>query len=185
MNDKKIVELFWERSEDAIRQTDEKYGKYCYYIAYNILYSDLDSEECVNDTYLHAWASMPPQKPERLSTYLGKITRNLAINRYDHTNALKRKTQTALIIDEIQEFTVIPDSEASPIEQMMLRDAINSFLESLPAEARIIFVRRYWYCSPISDIAKDYSLPEGTVRSTLSRTRKRFREYLTKEGVTL
>jgi RNA polymerase sigma factor (sigma-70 family) len=90
-----------------------------------------------------------------------------------------------LIIDEIQEFTVIPDSEVSPIEQMMLRDAINSFLESLPAEARIIFVRRYWYCSPISDIAKDYSLPEGTVRSTLSRTRKRFREYLTKEGVAL
>jgi RNA polymerase sigma-70 factor (ECF subfamily) len=185
MDDKKIVELFWERSEDAIRQTDEKYGKYCYYIAYNILYSDLDSEECVSDTYLQAWASMPPQKPERLSTYLGKITRNLAINRYDHKNALKRKSQTALIIDEIQEFTVIPDSEASPIEQMMLRDAINSFLGSLPAEARIIFVRRYWYCSPISDIAKDYSLPEGTVRSTLSRTRKRFREYLTKEGVAL
>lgn len=185
MDDTKIVELFWERSEDAIRYTAEKYGKYCYYIAYNILCSDLDSEECVNDTYLNAWSSMPPQKPERLSTYLGKITRNLAINKYDHENALKRKSQTALLLDEIQEFTVIPDIESSPVEQMMLRDTINSFLEKLPTASRIIFVRRYWYCSSIADISKDYSIPEGTVRSILSRTRKRFREYLTKEGVAL
>jgi RNA polymerase sigma-70 factor (ECF subfamily) len=185
MDDVKIVELFWERSEDAIRYTQEKYGKYCYYIAYNILYSDLDAEECVNDTYLHAWSSIPPKKPEKLSTYLGKITRNLALNKYDKENAMKRKSENQLIFDEVEEFMTSPSEKSAPVDEILLRDAINSFLEGLSPEARIIFVRRYWYCSSIKDIAADYSISEGTVKSSLSRTRKYFREHLLKEGIDL
>ena len=183
MDDKQIVELFWERSQDAIRFADEKYGRYCHYIAYNILYSDLDAEECVNDTYLQAWSSIPPKRPEKLSTYLGRITRNLALNRYDYQNAQKRSSNTELILDEIEEFVSSPTDQATPVDEMLIRDAINSFLELLPEETRIIFVRRYWYCSAIKDIAADYSISESTVRSTLSRTRKRFRDHLTKEGI--
>ena len=98
MEDEKIVELYWERSEAAIAQTQSKYGKYCHYIAYNILYSDEDAEECVNDTYIKAWDTMPPKKPQRLSTYLGKLTRNIALDRYDYYNADKRRSNTALVL---------------------------------------------------------------------------------------
>lgn len=185
MDDIKIVELFWERSEDAIRYTQEKYGTYCYYIAYNILYSELDAEECVNDTYMHAWSSIPPKKPERLSTYLGKLTRNLALNRYANENAMKRRNENQLIFEEVEEFITSRNEKGAPVDEILLRDAINSFLEELQPETRIIFVRRYWYCSSIKSIAADYSISEGTVKSTLSRTRKRFREHLLKEGIDL
>lgn len=185
MDDVKIIELFWERSEEAISHISEKYGKYCYYIAYNILYSELDSEECVNDTYLRAWESIPPQKPTLLSAYLGKITRNLALNRREYNMREKRNGGYEIILDEMAD--MIPDSSSTPesVDDMALKEAINNFLRALSADSRIIFVRRYWYCSNIKDIASDYSLPEGTVRSVLSRTRKKFREYLKKEGISI
>ncbi len=185
MDDVKIVELFWERSEDAIAQASTKYGKYCYCIAYNILYSEPDSEECVNDTYLRAWESIPPQKPTLLSAYLGKITRNLALNRRAYNMREKRNGGYEMILDEMAD--MIPDSSCAPesADDIALKEAINSFLRSLSDDTRIIFVRRYWYCSSIKDIASDYSLPEGTVRSVLSRTRKKFRDHLQKEGISI
>ena len=183
MEDSKIIELFWERSEYAISETDRKYGKYCYAIAYNILYSEPECEECVNDTYLRAWDTMPPEKPIALSAYLGRITRNLALDRLAYQKREKRDSAFATVLDEVSE--MLPDASTMPegADDFALREAINSFLRSLEANTRIIFVRRYWYDSAISEIAADYSLPVGTVKSTLSRTRKRFREYLQKEGI--
>lgn len=183
MEDSRIIELFWERAEDAISETDRKYGKYCYAIAYNILHSDPDSEECVNDTYLRAWETMPPQKPNALSAYLGRITRNLALNRLSYKAREKRAEGYVAVLDEVSE--MLPDASTMPEEadDVALREAINSFLRSLDANTRIVFVRRYWYNSAISEIAADYSIPVGTVKSTLSRTRKRFRDHLEKEGI--
>lgn len=183
MEDSRIIELFWERAEDAISETDRKYGKYCYAIAYNILHSDPDSEECVNDTYLRAWETMPPQKPNALSAYLGRITRNLALNRISYKAREKRAEGYVAVLDEVSE--MLPDASTMPegADDVALREAINSFLRSLDANTRIIFVRRYWYDSAISEIAADYSIPVGTVKSTLSRTRKRFRDHLEKEGI--
>lgn len=183
MEDSRIIELFWERAEDAISETDRKYGKYCYAIAYNILHSDPDSEECVNDTYLRAWETMPPQKPNALSAYLGRITRNLALNRLSYKAREKRTEGYVAVLDEVSE--MLPDASTMPegADDVSLREAINNFLRSLDANTRIIFVRRYWYNSAIVEIAADYSIPVGTVKSTLSRTRKRFRDYLEKEGI--
>ena len=181
MDDSKIIALYFGRSQEAIEQTEKKYGKYCHYIAYNILYSSPDAEECVNDTYMKAWQTMPPQKPESLRAYLGAITRNIAINRYKRDRAQKRNAGTEIVFSEAESFLPSVSHE----EELALREAINSFLASLSAETRIIFVRRYWYLSRISEISEDHGLPEGTVKSILSRTRKRFREYLLKEGFTV
>lgn len=182
MEDHDIVTLYWDRSEAAILETEQKYGKYCYTIAYNILYSHEDAEECVNDTYVKAWDTMPPEKPTRLSAYLGTITRNIALNRYAHDHAQKRNVHLTEVYDE----AAAAMSEVSGdtlADEIALRDAINAFVAALPRETRIIFVRRYWYFSSVKDIAKDYGIPVGTVKSILSRTRKRFKEHLEKEGI--
>ena len=183
MEDRDIVTLYWDRSEAAIHETQQKYGKYCYTIAYNILYSHEDAEECVNDTYVKAWETMPPEKPLRLSAYLGKITRNIALNRYAHNHADKRDAHLTEVYDEAAD--EISASEKSLPDELILKEAINSFVAALPKETRVIFVRRYWYMSPVGDIAKDYGLPVGTVKSILSRTRKRFKAHLEKEGIYL
>ena len=184
MDDKQIVALYWERSEDAIAQTEKKYGRYCHYIARNILYSDQDAEECVNDTYQKAWETMPPKKPELLSAYLGKLTRHIAINRYIHDHADKRSPGMQVILDEAEEF--IPDPADSDVsDEIHLRDAINFFVASLTQEVRVVFVRRYWYMSSVKDIAKDYGMTESNVKVTLMRTRNRFKEYLEREGISI
>ncbi|MBE6557750.1 MAG: sigma-70 family RNA polymerase sigma factor [Ruminococcaceae bacterium] len=183
MEDHDIVTLYWDRSEAAIRETEQKYGKYCYTIAYNILYSHEDAEECVNDTYVKAWDTMPPERPTRLSAYLGTITRNIALNRYAHDRAQKRNIHLTEVYDEAADAFPMPEKDLS--DELMLKEVINGFVASLEKETRIIFVRRYWYFSSVKDIAKDYKIPEGTVKSILSRTRKRFKEHLEKEGIHL
>ena len=184
MDDKQIVALYWERSETAIAETEKKYGRYCHYIARNILYSDQDAEECVNDTYWKAWETMPPKKPDLLSAYLGKLTRHIAINRYIHDNADKRSPGMQVILDEAEEF--IPDSADSDVsDEIHLRDAINFFVASLTQEVRVVFVRRYWYMSSVKDIARDYGMTESNVKVTLMRTRNRFKEYLEREGISI
>ena len=185
MDDKQIVALYWERSENAIAETQKKYGKYCRAIAASILSSELDAEECVNDTYLRAWQSMPPHKPSRLSTFLGKITRNLALNRYAHDRAQKRKGEVELALEELAEVLPDPSSQGSPAEELVLRDAINRFVGSLSRQSRVIFVRRYFYLCPIKEIAKGMGLSENAVKVTLSRTRNKFRIYLEKEGISI
>ena len=183
MQDHEIVALYWKRDENAISETRDKYGVYCYTIAFNILYSNEDAEECVNDTYIKAWNTMPPQKPTVLSAFLGKITRNLAINRYKQERAAKRDVRLTEVFCEAD--GTMSGKYTDPLDEIALKDAINSFLASLSREHRIIFLRRYWYMSSVSEIARDYRIPEGTVKSILSRTRIKFRTHLEKEGIDL
>ena len=183
MEDEKIVEMYWARSEDAIKETEKKYGSYCRRIAMNILSNELDAEECVNDTYLKAWEAMPPHRPERLSAFLGKITRNVSLNRYARDRAQKRAPIAEAVYEEIAE--LIPDESGDPSSDTELAEAINRFLGSLNAKSRIIFVQRYWYLCSVKDIAKNRSLSESDVKVTLLRTRKKFKEYLEKEGITV
>ena len=182
MDDREIVALYWERSENAIVETQRKYGGFFRLIAYNILNSEQDAEECVNDTWRGAWNSIPPKRPEKLSAYLAKITRNIALNRYTRNRAKKRQGGTELIFDEVREF--VPDRTNGDLaDQLHLKTAINSFVGSLSKDTRAVFVRRYWYMSEIGEIARDYGLTEGNVRVILMRTRKKFKEYLESEGI--
>lgn len=185
MEDICIIELYFARDESAISETDKKYGKYCHYIAYNILLSDEDAEECVSDTYLRVWDTIPPQRPTKFSSFIGRITRNIAINRYKRDRTQRSFVNTDRIYGEADEVIANMPSVESVEEEYILRRAINSFVASLPEETRIIFVRRYFYMSKIEDIACDYEIPVGTVKSLLSRTRKRFREHLMREGILL
>ena len=188
MDDVQILDLYWARSEHAIKETANQYGKYCYFIAYNILHNAEDSEECVNDTYMKAWEVIPPQRPNRLSTFLGKITRNLALNRHKFYSAEKRGAgNVVLALEELQ--MCVPnhgeESEEKIADDLTLTDALNRFLESLKPEPRKIFVQRYWYFSSVKEIAEDFGIGESKVKMSLLRTRKELGEFLAKEGVLL
>lgn len=186
MEDRKIVNLYWQRSEKAISETEQKYGRYCYYIANNILHNHEDSEECVNDTYLNAWRAMPDKRPDRLSTFLGKITRNLSLNKWELYSAKKRGAgQTSLVLEELQECIPSSDNIDKVIDDMVLTEVLNNFLASLSKEKRIIFMRRYWYLSSITDIAKAYSMSESKVKMSLLRSRKALKQVLKEEGIDL
>lgn len=186
MEDSKIVELYLQRDENAIKETKIKYEKYCSYIANNILNSTLDTEECVNDTYLATWNSIPPNEPKSLRAYVGKIVRNIALNRYNANKAKKRNDGIEVVLDELNE--VIGDSESDGrnlTDELTLKYALNAFVGSLKQETREIFVRRYWYLSSIKEIASDYGLKESKVKVTLLRTRELLREFLRKEGIVI
>ncbi len=186
MDDDKIIELYMDRSEQAISETSKKYGRYCHSIAYGILQSDADSEECVNDTYLRTWNSIPPKRPNHLQTFLGKITRNLSLNRLEMRSAEKRgEGQTVLILDELAECIPAEGDATRAVEDMVIRNVLNRFLEDLPAETRRIFVRRYWYMSSVKEIAEEYGLSQSKVTVTLFRTRGKLKTALEKEGIIL
>ena len=186
MEDRQIIELYHERSETAILESANKYGSYCYYIAYHILYNEQDSEECVNDTYFRAWKVIPPQCPNKLSAFLGRITRNLALDRYKYYNREKRGNgQMALILDELQECVSTSNHTEQVLEEKMLVEVLNHFLHGLPKEKRMMFLRRYWYMSSIKEIAKDYELSEGKVKMILLRIRNKLKQVLEKEGIYL
>ena len=186
MEDKQIVDLYWARSEQAISATAEKYGKYCHAIAFNILHSDGDSEECVNDTYLKAWESIPPMRPERLSTFLGKITRNLSLDRYRRDNAGKRgKGEVPLALEELYECLPSGSGDDTVAEDILLTDIFNRFLSELTPEARKFFVRRYWYLSSVKEIARSYGVGESKVKMSLQRSRIALKELLKQEGIPL
>lgn len=181
MDDKAIVALYWERSEAAIEQSQQKYGKYCYRIADNILHNPQDDEECVNDTWVRAWNAMPPERPTLLQAFLGKITRNLAIDRYNHDHALRRGAELDGIAEEF--WQCVPSDEPSLADQSALHAAINGFLATLPTRSRIVFMQRYWYMCPIDQIAAEVGLAPGNVKVILHRTRRSFKQYLLKEGI--
>ena len=186
MEDKEILALYRARAEDAIAETAKKYGRYCHTIAYNILHSDEDSEECVNDTYLRAWAAIPPQWPERLATFLGKITRNLALDRWKLVAAEKRGMgQVVLALDELEECVPAADDTAQIADDLALTAALERFLGGLSVEARRIFLRRYWYLSPIKTIAVDFGIGESKVKMVLLRARNELKQCLEKEGINL
>ncbi len=185
MDDRAIIDLYFARAERAIAETARRYGRYCTAIAYRILGSREDSEECVNDTYLRAWNAIPPHRPERLDTYLGTITRNLALNRYAERNAAKRGGQVELALDELRDCLADTATVEDVVDNRALADALNAFLASLPAETRRIFVARYWHLKPIKTIARELHLGESAVKMRLARSREQLRDYLTKEGITL
>ena len=179
MIDSKIVDLYWARSEQAISETDRYYGQYFYSIAYGILRNREDSTEIVNDTYLKAWNSIPPARPNNLRAFLGRIARQLSINRLEKNLAKKRGGgQSALALDELAECISDSDNDVNAAE---LRNAINAFLRSLPEEQRRVFIRRYWHMSTISEIANDFSMSESKVKSMLMRTREKLKKYLLRE----
>ena len=182
MDDKQIVDLYFERLDAAISETEKKYGRYCHYIAYSILDNDEDAKEIVNNTYLKVWNTIPPYRPVLLKSYVGMICRQLSLDRYEKYHAQKRAGQVVFILDELAE--VIPDNNNSNSigESLELRDALNRFVWSLPDKTQKIFVRRYWYSSSIAEIAEDYGMKESSVTVLLLRTRKKLRNFLHKEG---
>lgn len=184
MDDVRIIELYWQRDKQAITETQTKYSKYLYSIAHNILKNKEDAEECENDTYLAAWNTIPPQKPQWLSAFLGKITRNLSLKKFRLTQAKKRGGKsTTLPIDEL--YDCIAESRAFEYERKAqeLASVLNTFLKSLDKEQRRIFVCRYWYCDSISDIAKQFGYSQSKVKMALLRTRQKLLEFLNKEEI--
>ncbi len=184
MEDKKIIALYWERSEKAIKETADKYGKYCYTIAFNILYNKEDADESVNDTYMGAWNSMPPHRPNILSAFLGKITRHISLNKWRHKNAEKRGGgQVTLALDELMECIPVEEKIEEKIEAMELARMIDVFLAGLKAEERRIFICRYWYMDSITELSKQFGYSESKVKSMLFRIRNKLLVHLEKEGI--
>ena len=186
MKDNEIIDLYWNRDEAAITATADTYGNYCYSIAYNILCNNEDAEECVNDTWLNAWKSIPPQRPKRLSTYLGKITRNLSLNRYKLLTTQKRGMgQVELALSELEGCVPAQTDMEQATDEMVLVRAIETFLRAYPRTERNIFIGRYWYLYPIRDLAEAYHMSESKVASLLYRMRNKLKLHLEKEGIAL
>lgn len=182
MEDQQIVALYWERSESAIVETDQKYGRYCYQIAYNILENREDSEESVSDTYLDAWYAIPPHRPSILSTFLGKITRRISIDRWRSRNADKRGGgEILLALDELEDCISDGCMEQEVSRRELVR-IIRRFLWNLRDTERCVFLRRYWYLESTENIAEDLGFSQSKVTSMLYRIRKKLGRELEKEG---
>ena len=183
MEDSKIVDLFWGRSENAIQEAAAKYGKYCYAIAYNILHNNEDADESVNDTYHGAWNSIPPHRPSILSTFLGKITRRISLNKWRDMKRDKRGGgETSLVLDELADCLSSGNDVEQDIETAELAKSIDSFIEALPKIERMVFVCRYWYIDPLSAICKQFGYSESKVKSMLYRTRGKLKLHLERDG---
>ena len=183
MEDSLIIQLYWQRSEAAISESRTKYERYCTVIADNILHSPEDTEECLDDTWLKAWQAMPPHKPDRLSVFLGKITRNLAIDRWRRSRAEKYgKGQIALCLDELAECV---GTDETITDDLALKTALDGFLQELDGEAKDIFLLRYWYMFSVKEIADRTGKSAGAVKMSLRRTRSKLKSYLEQEGFTL
>lgn len=181
MEDGKIIAMFFERNESALKAVFQKYGGLCYTVSDNILHNAEDSKECVNDTMLKAWNTIPPQKPKSLSAYLAKIARNLALDKYRFYHRKKRSCFTE-ILEEVEEIFISEDSVEQEAYRKEIVNAINKFLGKLSDKKRRIFLGRYWFCESVSDLAKKYKSSENAVSVTLSRTRRELKDYLRKEG---
>lgn len=183
MDDERIVDLYWQRSEEAIRETDAKYRNYLNSIAYNILADREDSMECVNDTYHNAWNAMPPHRPSLLAAFLGKITRGLSIDRWRKNNADKRGSgETSLALEELAECVSGESSVQDQVQRRELVQLINDFIGILPVDERRVFLLRYWYMESVKEIAHRTGFSHSKVTSMLHRTRKKLRTQLEKEG---
>ena len=186
MDDSGIIRLYWERDEAAISATDEKYGSYCGSIARRILDDVQEAEECVNDTYLRAWNSMPPHRPSILSAFLGRITRNLSFDRRRHSNAVKRGGGVMCsVLDELRDCVSGGDWVGQEMERRELVRELNLFLASLTPKKRQMFVCRYWYCDSVADIAEKFGMKPNTVSTGLRRIRTDMSGYLAERGFEL
>ena len=186
MDDLKIIELFFARNEQAIDESQRKYGGYCKAVSRNILSSDEDAEEVLNDTLLRAWNSIPPEKPKSLKVYLGTLARNLSLDRYRKMTADKRGCcEVSICLEEAEEFLADTKSISEEYERREFVKFLNEFLHSLPERDCDIFVRRYFYCESPANIARRFALKEPNVLVILSRTRKALKKALQKGGYTL
>ncbi len=186
MDDSHIIELFWHRDEQAVRETQQKYGAYCTVIANNVLLCLEDSQECVQDALLRLWDTIPPQCPRRLQAYLGRITRNLAVNRLRANNAQRRGGGLQhLSLDELRDLASGQGDPPTELEKRRLADSISVFLRTLSPEKRQLFVKRYWYAESLAQVASDAGLTQDKVRNILFRLRTQLRKHLEKEGFTL
>lgn len=182
MEDSKIIALFFARSEQAITELSAKYGKLCIRIANNILGNGQDAEECVNDAYLGAWNTIPPQKPNPLQTYICRIVRNLAITRYHANTAKKRNSYYDVALEELQHCLFSPETAESTLEAKELSHLLDRFLASLDTRSRVMFVRRYWHSDSVGDIAAAFRMRPNSVSVQLSRIRSKLRKFLIQEG---
>ena len=186
MDDKDIIQLYFDRDQKALSATAKKYGKYCTSIAKNILGNDEDAEECVNDTYLNTWNSIPPTRPTILSAFLGKITRNIAFNKYRHNHVKKRGSgEMALVLDELTDCVSGLENIEQEIDRRELVETINSFLDTLSPQKRNVFICRYWYSDSVASIAKRYGMNENNVSVILNRLRPKLKKYLEERGFEL
>lgn len=185
MEDEKILELFFNRSEQAIREMDKKYGKVLEKLSCNIVNSREDAEECVNDAYLGAWNAIPPARPDPLLTYLCKILRNISLNTYYRKEAAKRNSAYTVAMEEIEGCLASPNTAETELEAKELARIIGEFLDTLSAENRVIFMRRYWFADHCKDIAQLTGLTEKNVSVRLTRVRQKLKDYLTEREVFL
>ena len=184
MDDNKIIELYFARDEAAIKETKIAYGKKLDNLSYGILKNIEDAQECVNDTYLKTWNTVPPQKPTYFYAFISKICRHLCFGRLDYQNAKKRKFDTVTLSDELA--NCIPDAlKEAEFEHKAIGDALTVFLNTLSKDHRVIFMRRYWFCEPISDVANHLKVSESKIKTSLHRTRTKLRAYLETEGISI
>ena len=185
MEDSKIIALFFARSEQAIAELSQKYGKLCMHIADNIFGNKQDAEECVNDAYLGAWNTIPPQKPNPLQAYICRIVRNTAITRYHANTAIKRNSHYDVALEELQYCLFAPETTEAHLQAKELSHLLDRFLASLDTRSRVMFVRRYWYSDSVSDIATAFNMRPNSVSVQLSRIRNKLRKFLHQEGYLL
>lgn len=184
MDDNKIIDLYWARSQQAIAESEQKYGAYCRTVARNILDREEDAEECVNDTWLRAWNTIPPQRPTFLQAFFGKLTRNLSLDRWRRDRAQKRGgSQVALALDELEDCLAARDRVDETLNAQITARLISDFVRQLPQSDRLLFVRRYWYLDDIQTLAKTTGMGQSKVKSRLHRIRLRLKTELEKEGV--
>ncbi len=177
MEDKAIVELYFARDEQAIAQTSAKYGGYCLQISYNILRSRPDAEECVNDTYLRAWQTIPPERPSKLKAFLGCIVRRLSLDRYRYLHAARRNRDMEVSFEELEDCIPVRDEQAHELPSLL-----NEFLGSLSAADRRVMVKRYWYAMSVQEIAADEGMTVNAVTVRLYKTRNKLRAFLEERG---
>ena len=183
MEDSAIIDLYWGRDQRAVEETAGKYGSFLHSLSWNILRSRGDAEECVNDTYLRAWNAIPPERPAAFRNWLGRITRNLSLDRWKASQAAKRGGGMEVLLGELAECVPCSEGPQKALEDQALAELLNGFLRGLPAENRRMFLGRYWYGEGLAEIAASLGCGQGKVKSALFRTRKALRAYLEKEGV--
>lgn len=183
LDDQKLIELYWVRDEEAIQETAVKYGKLCTHIAKNILKNVEDCEECVNDTYFAVWNAIPTQRPNRFSVFISRITRNLALKKYEYLSAEKRNPSAVMSLDELGDCVSNECSIESEVEKKRIEQTINTFLGHQSVEKRNIFIRRYWHFDSIKSICRLTGFSQSKVKSILYEMRLKLRKYLESEGI--
>ncbi|WP_322906370.1 sigma-70 family RNA polymerase sigma factor [Paenibacillus campi] len=187
LNDEDIVQLYWNRHESAIEESSRRYGRYCYAIAHNILHNSEDAEECVNDTWLRTWNTIPPQRPSKLAFFVGRITRNLSLDKYKAQTAKKRGGHMRTLMEQLTE--CIPAPVSTQVEQTLseqqLNRTINQFMHTLPERECNLFLARYWYGMSLTEMAQRFGMKENNIKASLFRSRGKLKRHLLEEGIEL